>query len=87
MLVEVDVSLREEDAMRISSPEETHRVFAEAANAGAVEDVVALYEPDAMVVERDGQLTIGTSAIRDHVTHLLELKPKMRIDASLAFAN
>ena len=70
--------------MSIDKPENTHRVFAEAARAGSLEPLVALYEPDAVIVERDGALSIGTKAIRAHLEHLLALEPSMSIDASWA---
>jgi uncharacterized protein (TIGR02246 family) len=77
----------EENDMAIRNPEEIHRAFATAANAGAVEDLVALYEPGAVVVERNGEVTVGTEAIRSHIRHLMALKPAMRIETSRAFCS
>jgi len=71
----------------ISKPEELHDRFAEAANAGDVVRMVDLYEPDAVIVERDGRLTRGTDAIRRHVKDLLALRPKMEIVTSRSFQN
>jgi hypothetical protein len=45
-------------------PEDLGRFFIERGNAGDVEGLVALYEPDAVLVFLRGQLTTGTEAIR-----------------------
>jgi uncharacterized protein (TIGR02246 family) len=67
--------------------DEVHHRFADAANAGDAAGIVALYEPDAVIVERDGTLTRGTDAIRRHVDDLLALHPKMEIIQSRSFQN
>jgi uncharacterized protein (TIGR02246 family) len=71
----------------IENPEQTHERFAAAANAADLEAVVALYETDGVVVERDGGLTQGTDAIRRHVQDLLTLRPRMEILSSRSFQN
>lgn len=68
--------------MAIDHPQDTHRLFAAAASRGALDSLVAFYEPDAIVVEQDGSLSQGTRAIRAHLEHLLALEPRMRIEAS-----
>lgn len=70
--------------MQIHEPQDTHRVFADAANRGSLESLFALYEPDAVIVEKDGALSLGTNAIRQHLEQLLALQPSMRIEASWA---
>ena len=69
------------------SPADKHRYFAEACNSGDIETLLAMYEPDAIVVERTGALTQGTTAIREHLERLLSLKPTMEIVASTAVVN
>jgi ketosteroid isomerase-like protein len=49
---------------RAERPEDLDRLFLERANAGDVEGVVALYEPDAVLAFAPGQLAVGTAAIR-----------------------
>ncbi|MBO0822316.1 MAG: nuclear transport factor 2 family protein [Actinobacteria bacterium] len=44
-------------------PEDLDRLFVQRANAGDVEGVVALYEPDAVLAFPPGELTVGTDAI------------------------
>ncbi len=45
-------------------PEDLARMFVERANAGDVEGLVALYEPDAVLAGPAGQLMVGHEAIR-----------------------
>jgi ketosteroid isomerase-like protein len=45
-------------------PEDLDRLFLERARAGDVEGVVALYEPDAVLVTPKGDLVRGTNALR-----------------------
>jgi uncharacterized protein (TIGR02246 family) len=70
--------------MPIENPEDTHRVFADAANAGDVEALIDLYDPDGVIVERNGELTVGGDAIRRHIEALIALRPEMRIVDSRA---
>ena len=68
-------------------PADKHRYFAEACNSGDIGKLLAMYEPDAIVVERTGALTQGTAAIREHLEKLLSLKPTTEIVASTAVVN
>ena len=45
-------------------PEDLTRLFVERANAGDVEGLAALYEPDAMLAFPPGHMTVGREAIR-----------------------
>ena len=49
---------------RARRPEDLSRLFVERANAGDVEGLVALYEPDAVLAFPPGQVTEGRDAIR-----------------------
>jgi ketosteroid isomerase-like protein len=60
-----------EAAERARRPEDLDRLFLERANAGDVDGVVALYEPQAVLAFPPGQLAIGTAAIRDVYAGLL----------------
>jgi uncharacterized protein (TIGR02246 family) len=70
--------------MSIERPEQTHERFALAANNGDVDALANLYEPDAVIVERDGTLTVGIDAVRTHLDQLVAMRPRMRITASTA---
>lgn len=47
-----------------NAPEDLSRLFLERANAGDVDGVVALYEPEAVLVDPAGQRMMGSEAIR-----------------------
>jgi ketosteroid isomerase-like protein len=51
-----------------------HGVFGEVYNAGTIDDLVALYEPDAFLVPQLGQRVIGLSAIRESLVGFVNLK-------------
>ena len=55
-------------------PEDLHRLFAEALNAGDADAVMALYEPGASLVPQPGQVATGTEAIRAALDGFLALK-------------
>jgi uncharacterized protein (TIGR02246 family) len=56
---------------RATEPEDLSRFFLERANAGDVEGVVALYEPDAALAGPSGTVTTGIQAIRQRYEQLL----------------
>jgi ketosteroid isomerase-like protein len=47
-----------------SEPEELERLFIERVNAGDIEGLVALFEPDAVMVHAPGEVATGSAAIR-----------------------
>lgn len=63
------------DRERAVQPEDLGRFFVERANAGDVEGLVALYEPDAVLAFPSGTLTVGSQAIRQAYQQLLADKP------------
>lgn len=69
-----------EDAIR--DPETMNQRFCDACNAGDIDQMVSLYEPDAVIVEPTGELTRGTNAIREHIAKLVAMKPTMRMVAT-----
>jgi ketosteroid isomerase-like protein len=56
-------------------PEDLSDFFLERANAGDVEGVVALYEPDAVLAFPRGQLAVGHEQIRAVYAEFLATKP------------
>jgi len=56
----------------------------EAFNAGDVEALVALYEPQAVLCRSDGQRMAGVSAIRQAFDGFLASKPKIRLHTKYA---
>lgn len=65
---------------RAWQPEDLDRLFLARANAGDVEGLVALYEPDAVLAFPPGQLTVGTAAIRAVYAELLASRPSFSGD-------
>ena len=55
---------------RATTPQDCDRLFAERANAGDVDGVLALYEPDARFVRRDGTVVQGVAELRVVITSL-----------------
>jgi uncharacterized protein (TIGR02246 family) len=60
------------------APVHLHRELAEALIRGELDEVMALYEPDATLVALpDGDLAQGTAAIRAATEPFLELRPRL----------
>jgi len=56
-------------------PGDLARFFVERANAGDVQGLVALYEPDAVLAFPPGRLSVGADAIRKAYADLLATSP------------
>jgi uncharacterized protein (TIGR02246 family) len=68
----------EDTSMTARTPVETHAVFQKAFNAGDLEGLMALYEPDATLIPQPGAQPItGTLAIRSALQGFLALKGKV----------
>lgn len=52
-------------------PQDLARLLVSRANSGDIEGMVALYEPDAVLACGDGQVAVGTDAIRKFYTELI----------------
>ena len=61
---------------RALQPEDLDRLFLERANAGDVDGVVDLYEPQAVLALPAGRLAIGEQAIREVYAGLLTGQPR-----------
>jgi len=67
----------ERAAERALEPEDLDRLFLERANAGDVDGVVDLYEPDAVLAFPPGRLVAGRQAIREVYADLLAGRPQL----------
>jgi uncharacterized protein (TIGR02246 family) len=67
--------------MPATRPEEMHSVWEQAFNTGDVEQVMALYEPDAVLIPEPGQVARGTDAIRQALLGFLGLKLPIRLQS------
>ena len=65
-------------------PEELDRLFEQALNAGRLDDLVALYEPQATLMPMPGKLVTGHAAIRESLTGFIAGKPKISIVPKVA---
>lgn len=63
--------------MAARSPDELDVLFEKAMNAGDLEGLVALYEPNAMLIAGPGQEATGTEAIRAGLKAFLDQKPQI----------
>lgn len=66
--------------MPARTPGDCDRLFEEHVNAGDVEAVVALYEEGGSLIQRDGGVAAGRSAIRGVIARLVAIRPQLRND-------
>jgi uncharacterized protein (TIGR02246 family) len=71
--------------MPARSPEECDELFARNLNAGNVEGVVDLYEPQASLVLEAGAPACGTEAIRAALQTFATMKPKLGMNVVRVF--
>ncbi len=60
--------------MEALTPEDVDRLFGERVNAGDLDGLVALYEPDATLVTQDAGTLHGHAAIREYLGGLTAMK-------------
>jgi uncharacterized protein (TIGR02246 family) len=69
--------------MPATDPEQIHGLFEQAFNAGDIEALMALYEPDAALIPQPGVVVEGTAAIRDSLRWFLERGGRITLDTKL----
>ncbi|MDA0184002.1 nuclear transport factor 2 family protein [Solirubrobacter phytolaccae] len=67
----------------MTKPEDLTRAFVDRVNAGDVDGLVALYEPDAIIAFPPGRLTQGHAAIRALYEGMLAGKPHFEYEEPL----
>lgn len=65
----------DQERARAQQPEDLGRFFVERANAGDVEGLVQLYEPDAVLVSGPDRLATGTDALRQALERFVASRP------------
>ena len=68
--------------MAANTPEACDRLFGEYTNAGDLDRLVGLYEPDASLVQHDGTPATGAAAIRESLAGLLAMKPRIQMNVT-----
>jgi uncharacterized protein (TIGR02246 family) len=61
--------------MTARDPEECDRLFGECLNAGDLDGLLTLYEPECRLVRRDGTVATGHAEIREVLGRLVALRP------------
>ena len=69
--------------MPASTPEQIHRLFEEAFNAGDLDGLMELYEPDAALIAQPGSLANGSEQTRAALQGFLALKDRITLDTKV----
>ena len=70
--------------MKVYEPHTMNAAFADAFNARSIDRLLALYEPQAVLVPRPGQVAEGLDEIRAALQELLALQGHMRSENQYA---
>lgn len=71
--------------MPARTPEEVASLLGQAFNAGDLESILALYEPEAAFVAQPGETVTGTEALRETFGGFLALKPTFELEVKKVF--
>jgi uncharacterized protein (TIGR02246 family) len=66
-----------------TTPEQIHRLFEEAFNAGDLDGLMELYEPDAALIAQPGSVAHGGEQARAALQGFLTLKGRITLDTKL----
>lgn len=69
--------------MAARKPEELDSLFAKSLNAGDLDGLVALYEPQASLMPSPGKVVTGASAIREALAAFIAAKPRITLNPRL----
>jgi uncharacterized protein (TIGR02246 family) len=69
--------------MAATTPEQIHRVFEDRFNAGDLDGLMELYEPDAALIAQPGSVAHGNEQARAALQGFLALKGHIRLDTKL----
>jgi uncharacterized protein (TIGR02246 family) len=72
--------------MPATTPEQIHRLFEEAFNAGDLDGLMELYEPDAALIAQPGSVVHGSEQVRAGLQGFLALEGRITLDTKLAVA-
>jgi uncharacterized protein (TIGR02246 family) len=66
-----------------TTPEQIHRLFEDTFNAGDIDGLMELYEPDAALIAQPGSVAYGPEPIRAALLGFLALKGNIALDTKL----
>ena len=69
--------------MPAATPEQVHRVFEDAFNAGDIDGLMELYEADAALIAQPGSVAHGSAQVRAALEGFLALKGRITLDTRL----
>jgi uncharacterized protein (TIGR02246 family) len=69
--------------MPATTPEQIHRLFEEMFNAGDIDGLMTLYEPDPALVPQPGSVAKGTEQVRAALEAYLALGGRISLDTKL----
>lgn len=69
--------------MAATEPEQMHGLFEQAFNAGDIDALMALYEPDAALIPQPGAVVEGADAIREALRWFLDRGGQITLDTTL----
>lgn len=71
--------------MSAETPRSVHEAFEAAFNAGDLEKIVALYEPNAILVSESGKAVRGHDAVREMLQKFLAVSQKLTLQIAGCF--
>jgi uncharacterized protein (TIGR02246 family) len=69
--------------MPATTPEQIHRLFEDAFNAGDIDGLMVLYEPDSVLVPQPGIVVQGSQQVRAALEGYLALRGRITLDTKL----
>jgi uncharacterized protein (TIGR02246 family) len=72
--------------MPAMTPEQIHRLFEDAFNDGDIDNLMLLYEPDAVLVPQPGSVATGTDQVRAALQGYLALNGRITLDTKLVLS-
>jgi ketosteroid isomerase-like protein len=69
--------------MPATSPEQIHRLFESSFNAGDLDELMTLYEPDAALIPQPGSVAHGTEEVRAALQQYLALQGRITLETKL----
>ena len=69
--------------MPATTPEQIHRLFEDSFNAGDLDSLMQLYEPDAALIAQSGSIAHGSEEARAALQGFLALKGRITLDTKL----